>query len=79
VVEPSEAAETEWVRTVVDSAVMRAKFAEECTPGYYNNEGKPSVLAARNGPFGRGPIQFVKILENWRADGGLPGLELSAP
>ncbi|QUD90682.1 NAD(P)/FAD-dependent oxidoreductase [Phenylobacterium montanum] len=75
-VEVSEAAEAEWVQVILDSAIMRQKFAEECTPGYYNNEGQPSDLAARNGPFGRGPIQFVKILEDWRAAGELEGLEL---
>jgi cyclohexanone monooxygenase len=78
IVEVSEAAEAEWVETIVASAVMRQKFAEECTPGYYNNEGQPSELATRNGPYGKGPVQFVKILEEWRASGDLPGLELSA-
>jgi cation diffusion facilitator CzcD-associated flavoprotein CzcO len=77
-VEVSEAAETEWVDTIIASAVERAKFAEECTPGYYNNEGKPSTQAARNSPYGKGPIAFVKLLEDWRASGELPGLELTA-
>jgi cyclohexanone monooxygenase len=77
-VEVSEAAEAAWVQTIMDLAVMRQKFAEECTPGYYNNEGQPSVSAVRNGPYGAGPIAFVKVLEDWRADGGLPGLELTS-
>jgi cyclohexanone monooxygenase len=75
-VETSQAAEDEWVQTIVDKAILRQKFLEECTPGYYNNEGKPSPLAARNGSYGAGPVAFVKLLEDWRADGGLPGLEL---
>ncbi|UTP37760.1 NAD(P)/FAD-dependent oxidoreductase [Phenylobacterium sp. LH3H17] len=75
-VETSEAAETEWVETIISTAILRQKFAEECTPGYYNNEGKPSASAVRNGPYGKGPIAFTKLLEEWRADGGLPGLEL---
>jgi len=75
-VEVSEAAERAWVETVIASAVERAKFAEECTPGYYNNEGQPSALAARNAPYGKGPIAFAKILEDWRAAGSLEGLEL---
>lgn len=58
------------------SAVIGRRFQEECTPGYYNIEGKPSELAARNGPFGAGPIAFVKRLEDWRASNDLPGLEL---
>jgi cation diffusion facilitator CzcD-associated flavoprotein CzcO len=78
VVEASQAAEDEWVETIVSSALQRAKFAEECTPGYYNNEGQPSALAARNGPYGKGPIAFVKILEGWRENGTLAGLETTS-
>lgn len=77
VVEASEEAEAAWVQTIIDSAISRQEFAEECTPGYYNNEGKPSALAARNGAYGKGPIAFVKLIEAWRADGGLEGLELT--
>ncbi len=75
-VEASELAEDEWVKTIQSLAIMRQKFFEECTPGYYNNEGKLSPLAARNGPYGAGPIAFVKVLEDWRAKGDLEGLEL---
>ena len=76
VVEASEQAEADWVQTVIDSAISRQEFAEECTPGYYNNEGKPSALAARNGAYGRGPIAFIKLIEQWRAEGAMQGLEL---
>jgi cyclohexanone monooxygenase len=75
-VEVTEAAEAEWVDAVVSAAILRQKFFEECTPGYYNNEGKPSERAARNGPFGRGPIEFVRLIEEWRAAGELKGLAL---
>ncbi|MGD0193146.1 MAG: NAD(P)/FAD-dependent oxidoreductase [Rhizomicrobium sp.] len=76
-VEASQEAEDNWVNTIQSLAIMRQKFFEECTPGYYNNEGRLSPLAARNGPYGAGPIQFVKVLEDWRAKGGLEGLELN--
>jgi cyclohexanone monooxygenase len=77
VVEASEEAETGWVDTIMSLAIMRQKFFEECTPGYYNNEGKPNQLAARNGSYGGGPLAFVKVLEDWRDDGSLKGLELN--
>jgi cyclohexanone monooxygenase len=77
VVEASADGEEAWVQTIIDSAISRQEFAEECTPGYYNNEGKPSTLAARNGAYGKGPIAFVKLIEAWRAQGGLEGLELT--
>jgi cyclohexanone monooxygenase len=77
VVETSETAENEWVQTILSTAIMRQRFQEECTPGYYNNEGQPSPLAARNGSYGLGPIAFIKLLEEWRAADELKGLELS--
>jgi cyclohexanone monooxygenase len=76
-VETSEEAQTAWVETIKSLAVMRRKFLEECTPGYYNNEGKPHERAEQNGPYGAGPIAFVKVIEDWRAAGKLEGLELS--
>jgi len=77
VVEAGQDAEEAWVQTIISSAIMRQKFQEECTPGYYNNEGKPSTLAARNGFYGHGPIAFAKLLEEWRGEGSLKGLELN--
>ena len=74
-IEPTQAAEDAWVETITASALDRAQFLEECTPGYYNNEGKPSALAARNGPYGKGSIAFIRILDAWRADGAMEGLE----
>ena len=77
VVEATPQAESEWVDTIMSLAIMRQKFAEECTPGYYNNEGKPAASSARNGPYGAGSMAFIKVLEDWRAEGELKGLELT--
>ncbi|MBV9046405.1 MAG: NAD(P)/FAD-dependent oxidoreductase [Alphaproteobacteria bacterium] len=77
VIEASQEAEDAWVQTIISSALMRQRFQEECTPGYYNNEGKPSQLAARNGSYGAGSIAFIKLLEEWRKTADLKGLELS--
>ncbi|HWD49351.1 MAG TPA: NAD(P)/FAD-dependent oxidoreductase [Rhizomicrobium sp.] len=76
-IEASDEAEKAWIQTIIDVAMMRQQFLEECTPGYYNNEGKPSVAAVRNGPYGAGSIAFIKLLEDWRAEGSLKGLELN--
>jgi cation diffusion facilitator CzcD-associated flavoprotein CzcO len=75
--EPSEEAEAAWVQTIIDTALMREQFLKECTPGYYNNEGNPETIAKQNGSYGAGPVAFVKILEQWREAGDLPGLELT--
>jgi cyclohexanone monooxygenase len=75
--EPSEAAEQQWVDTIVSFSRMSRDFLESCTPGYYNNEGNLSNLSAQNGFFGGGSILFFKMLQDWRDKGDLPGLEMS--
>jgi cyclohexanone monooxygenase len=74
--EVSEAAEAEWVDTIIRLSGLGRQFLEECTPGYYNNEGKLSERAAQNGFYGGGSVQFFQILRDWRAEGGMRGLEL---
>jgi cyclohexanone monooxygenase len=75
-VEVSEAAEAEWVDTILRLAGLGREFLENCTPGYYNNEGKLSERAAQNGFYGGGSPAFFQVLRDWRAEGGLRGLEL---
>jgi cyclohexanone monooxygenase len=76
VVEASAEAEAGWVRVIEELAVNNQKFLEACTPGYYNNEGQPAQRSARNSSYGAGAIKFIEVLEEWRAAGGLDGLEL---
>ncbi len=77
VVEASQDAEDAWVQTIVDLAQNNLQFLESCTPGYYNNEGKPAERSGQNGFYGGGSIAFIRLLEQWRADGGFAGLELT--
>lgn len=74
--QPTQAAEDGWVDTIVELAKLKDEFNRECTPGYYNNEGKPSMLAARNANYGAGPLEFFDLMARWRAKGDLAGLEL---
>ncbi|HTO70824.1 MAG TPA: NAD(P)/FAD-dependent oxidoreductase [Myxococcota bacterium] len=74
--EVSEEAEEGWVQTIISLARFGREFLESCTPGYYNNEGKLSDLAAQNGFFGAGSIQFFMLLDDWRKNGQMKGLEL---
>ena len=74
--EPSQAAEDVWVNTIVQLARFGRDFLEACTPGYYNNEGKLSDLAAQNGAYGAGPEAFFKLIREWREAGKFEGLEL---
>jgi cation diffusion facilitator CzcD-associated flavoprotein CzcO len=76
-VEPSQEAEDAWVQTIVDMAQYNVKFLEACTPGYYNNEGRPADRTVRNGSYGAGSPAFIRVLEQWRAAGDFDGLELA--
>jgi cyclohexanone monooxygenase len=77
IVQPTEEAEQGWVQTIVDNAALRRKFLEECTPGYYNNEGKPADRSEQNASYGAGSVKYFEILEGWRKAGKLEGLEIS--
>jgi cyclohexanone monooxygenase len=77
VVETSQTAEDEWQDEIARTAVMARSFYEECTPGYYNNEGRVSDgTGYAAGMYGGGPVRFFALLDEWRSTGELPGLEL---
>jgi len=76
-IEASREGEDGWVETIMQMAVFNQSFLESCTPGYYNNEGKPgSGNGFTDGVYGGGPVEFFALLERWRANGTLDGLEL---
>ena len=76
VVEATEEAEQEWVQEIIKMSRLSESFQAECTPGYYNNEGKPNPKSVQNGSYGAGPVKFFKVIEAWREEGALAGLEL---
>ncbi|HUO11708.1 MAG TPA: NAD(P)/FAD-dependent oxidoreductase, partial [Caulobacteraceae bacterium] len=77
VLEPTAEAEQAYVDEVRSLARMGQRFYAECTPGYYNSEGRASN---RQGFFsdmyGAGPLRFFEVLAGWRAEGTMPGVEL---
>jgi len=75
--EATEQGERDWVDAVIGTSDRTREFGENCTPGYYNNEGQPPPAAAQNGFYFGGPTEFFQRLEKWRADGEMAGLELS--
>jgi cyclohexanone monooxygenase len=76
-VEASEEAEADWVRTIHESQFAGGGFQADCTPGYYNNEGKPGEGPGWfGGNYSGGAQAFFQILRDWREDGHLKGLEL---
>jgi len=75
IIEATEAGQDAWVDTMLKASRASESFQAECTPGYYNNEGKPNPLSVQNGSYGRGPVRFFQLLEGWRDAGTFEGLE----
>jgi cyclohexanone monooxygenase len=75
--EVTQEAEDAWVQTIIELAQFNLDFLESCTPGYYNNEGKPSERGIRNGFYGAGSVAFFNVIADWRAKGDLPGMVLT--
>lgn len=76
-VEASKNAENDYVALIRQTASTGSRFYRECTPGYYNSEGKTGNSSGFfSDMFGGGPIKFFRMLEDWRADGKMEGLEL---
>lgn len=75
-VETSTAAEEDWVATIKKLAHLGKRFYAECTPGYYNQEGKADGEGFFSNQYGGGAPEFFNLLEKWREDGRLQGLEI---
>jgi cation diffusion facilitator CzcD-associated flavoprotein CzcO len=74
-VEATEAAQSAWMELLGSS--VRVLGTADCTPGYYNNEGRPGdgdamVLAG----YPLGAAAFFDYLAAWRTSGAFEGLEL---
>jgi cyclohexanone monooxygenase len=79
-VEPSRQAQDDWCRIIRETASSATQFAEECTPGYYNNEGGGGGEGIRSNlgePYGPGFYAFERLLREWRDEGDLAGLVLA--
>lgn len=75
-IEVTEKSEEWWVERIISLSQNNIQFLESCTPGYYNNEGKPAARGVQSGSYGGGPVAFVQVLEQWRAEGDMRGLTL---
>ncbi|MFG3529893.1 flavin-containing monooxygenase [Streptomyces sp. NPDC047917] len=63
-IEPSREAEDAWLAVLADGAPDHEWFHAECTPGYYNREGR----GRPNGPnaYPHGAVAFHRLLKQWR-------------
>jgi cyclohexanone monooxygenase len=69
-------AEADWVRFHEEKSGPLQETWRECTPSYFNQEGKADQRIMRNGAFGGSPSEFRDILTKWRDD-GMPGLTIA--
>ncbi len=73
----SQEAESTWVGMIQGFADANQDFGRSCTPGYYNNEGRPGEGPGWfGGNFGGTSQQFFELLREWRAQGDLEGFEV---
>ncbi|MEU8534471.1 flavin-containing monooxygenase [Streptomyces parvulus] len=77
VVEPSREAEDAWLAVLSDGAPDHEWFHAECTPGYYNGEGR----GRPNGPtaYPHGAAAFHDLLTRWRATSMSDALAVCRP
>ena len=68
-------AEDKWVEEIIGVSSFASDFQESCTPGYYNNEGKPNPKSVQNGPYGKGSRPYFRITAAWREEGNMAGIK----
>jgi cyclohexanone monooxygenase len=76
-VETTEEAQDAWVQTIRELSPPNT-FLQECTPGYYNNEGggNGGIKAAVGEPYSPGFYAFDRVIRAWRDAGDLDGVTL---
>jgi len=80
-VEATAAGEAAWVDVINSFGAGDGGYRQGCTPGYYNNEGKPDDASARVKTalfYGGGTARFFDLLKDWRAQGDMTGMSLQA-
>jgi cyclohexanone monooxygenase len=78
-IEATESAESQWVQTILDKGMNGGALGgEDCTPSFYNNEGKPNDRIRQGMPYGDGPIAFFSLLKAWCEEGKFDGLKLGS-
>jgi len=76
-IEVTKEAENAWIELCQKAPPMMIG-STDCTPGYYNNEGKgwddgSGIIAATGYP--EGPVAYFKYLDGWRSSGSFDGVE----
>ena len=77
-VEVTQQAEDDWIELLQTGVGLGFLGNPDCTPGYYNNEGKPAEAGDRLNMCGypQGPMAYFDFIDAWRRSGDFEGLEL---
>jgi cation diffusion facilitator CzcD-associated flavoprotein CzcO len=76
-VEVTKEAEDAWIELLLSGPGMTIG-SQDCTPGYYNNEGQdPGPRARLNVGYPHGAMAYFRYLEQWRSSGDFEGLEFA--
>ena len=79
-IEPTRIATYKWLRIILSTVFDVAAYNASCTPGYYNNEGRTPrnlIAALRSVAYMGSALDWVQLLEAWRTEGSMRGLELT--
>lgn len=71
--EATQQAEDDWVEMLIEEGTVQDD--PECTPGYYNNEGKEiGIQQQRSVGYPKGKKAFFNLVKDWRSNGEFTGL-----
>jgi cyclohexanone monooxygenase len=61
----TEEAERAWLEVLDEKRMKDDTYLRECTPGYYNNEGKDQRDSIWLSNYGGGPFEYMQVLRDW--------------
>ena len=70
-------AEKRWIGVLEEKSMKDTTFLKECTPGYYNNEGKNERDSIWLSNYGGGPFEYMDVLRGWLNGGMEQDFELT--
>ena len=84
IIEPTEEACDKWQDELASASHLTAAILA-CTPGYFTLEGDAPHIPkealpklGRTGLYGQGYLKYARILDEWRADGQMEGMNIAS-
>ncbi len=77
-IEVAKQAEGAWLDLLLSAPARGSGVigSPDCTPGYYNNEGRPGGVGSETFVgYPEGPAAFFEYLDGWRGSGEFDGIE----